>query len=175
MSDKPDKTARYGEPKPERMRPSMQPQGAGVDTTQRGVGVDRKRPPQRIDPGTRQVGRAVCVALAMADPFERASIARTLVQAGCEVELLASSADVKSVNIDSLEVLFADFDASDVFTIVDAIRTAARYELPLLAWTARKSDVDRGLRTMKYGKFEVLDRKSRMPDLVEAVKRLSSE
>jgi hypothetical protein len=174
MPDKPDKTASYGEPRREHAAPSVQPGSGGVDTTQRGVGVDRRRPPQRIDPGTRKVGRTVGVGLAMGDPFERASVARTLVQAGCNVEILTSPGDLKSIDVTTLEVLVADFDASDIFAIVDAVGSA-HYELPLLAWTARKSDVDRGLRAMKYSKFEVLDRKSRMPDLVESVKRLSSD
>ena len=174
MSDKPDKTASYGEPRRERVTPSMPPQSQGVDTTKQGVGIDRRRPPQRIDPGTRSVGRAVGVALIVSDPFERASIARALVQAGCGVEILAGVGDVKVVDVTTLELVIADFDAADVFAIVDAL-TRASYELPLVALTARRSDVDRGLRAMKYEKFEVLDRKSRMPDLVEAVKRLSSE
>lgn len=173
MSDKPDKTASYGEPRRERLTPSIQPSPSGVDTTQQGVGIDRRRPPQRIDPGTRTVGRAVGVALIIGDPFERASIARALVQAGCGVEILAAVDDVKNVDVTTLELLVADFDAPDVFAIVDAV-SRAHYELPLVAWTSRRNDVDRGLRAMKYTHFEVLDRKSRMPDLVEAVKRLSS-
>src|SRR5687768_3502325 len=90
-----EQTADYGDPAARRdaARRSGVPQPDGQDTKP-GVGIDKRRPPQRIDPGTRKVGRAVAVALAMKDPFERASIARALVHAGCAVELIASSADV---------------------------------------------------------------------------------
>jgi hypothetical protein len=165
-----EQTADYGDPAARRdaaRRSSAPVLNEGLDTKP-GVGVDQRRPPQRVDPGTRKVGRAVAVALAMRDPFERASIARSLVHAGCAVELIASSADVPP----ELEILVADFDSPEVFSIVDALR-AAHAGLPVLAWTSRRADVERGLRTLKYGIYEVLDRTARMPDLIEAVRRLT--
>lgn len=164
-----DQTADYGDPAARRQaRRSAAPEPVvGLDTKP-GVGIDNRRPPVRVDAGTRKVNRALTVALAMKDPFERASIARSLVHAGCSVELIASTRDVPP----ELDLLLADFDSHLVFSIVDSLRTA-HGELPILAWTSRRADVERGLRAMKYGRYEVVERGSRMPDLIEAVRRLT--
>ncbi len=166
-----DQTADYGDPVARRdgARRSLVPEVAEGQQTKPGVGIDRKRPPQRIDAGTRQVGRAVVVALAMKDPFERASLARSLLHAGCAVELIGSSAQVPP----ELEVLVADFDAPDVFSIVDRL-CAAHEGLPIVAWTARRADVERGLKALKFGAYVVLERTARMPELIEAVRRLTA-
>lgn len=172
MSKKPDDTASYGEKKERSPRSLLPSVPMAHDSTKPGLGVDRRRPPQRIDAGTRTVGRAMGVALAMSDPFQRASIARALVLAGCGVEIVSSYDDVPSIDLSAVEILVADFDANEVFAIVDALREV-HPDLPVVAWTARKLDVQRGLATMKFGKYEVLDRGSRMPDLIEALRRLT--
>lgn len=166
-----EQTADYGDPVARRdgVRRSIVPEVTEGQETKPGVGVDRRRPPQRIDAGTRKVGRAVVVALAMKDPFERASLARSLLHAGCAVELIGSSADVPP----ELEVLVADFDSPDVFSIVDKL-CEVHAGLPIVAWTARRAEVERGLRALKFGAFEVLERTARMPDLIEAVRRLTA-
>ena len=147
MSKKPDDTASYGEKKERSPRSLLPNVPAPHDTTKPGLGIDRKRPPQRIDAGTRTVGRAMCVALAMSDPFQRASIARALVLAGCGVEIVSSYDDVPSIDLSAVEILIADFDANEVFAIVDALREV-HPDLPVVAWTARKLDVQRGLESL---------------------------
>jgi hypothetical protein len=72
----------------------------------------------------------------------------------------------------NVEILVADFDAPEVYGIVDALR-GVHPDLPIVAWTSRKDDVERGLRALKYGRFEVHNRTARVPELIEAVKRLA--
>jgi hypothetical protein len=171
MTRKPDDTADYGVPgavKEKAHRAGAAPEPP-KDTTQRGVGVDRKRPPQSIRPHKRPAGQPIAVGLAMQDPYERSSIARTLILAGCSLELVGSPRELPA----EASVLVADFDAPDVFAIVDAMRQAHE-GIPIIAWTARREDVERGLERMKYGPFAVLDRSSRVDELVEAVNKLAN-
>ncbi|MGZ3419749.1 MAG: hypothetical protein ACXVEF_05600 [Polyangiales bacterium] len=171
MPRKPDDTADYGVPVAKKEKPhraGASPLDAPRDSTKPGVGVDRKRPPQSIRPLKRASGQPSVVALAMQDHYERASMARTLLLAGCSVELVSSSRDVPA----DATVLVADFDSPEVFAIVDAMR-AAHAGIPIVAWTARRADVESGLTKMKYGPFAVLDRSSRIHALVDEVNRLA--
>lgn len=51
-------------------------------------------------------------------------------------------------------------------------RALVHPELPALAWTNRVAIVERGLSSMSFGRFEVVDRTSRVSNLVEAMRRL---
>jgi hypothetical protein len=140
--------------------------GGRLGGTRPGVGIDPTRPPVRVDPGTRRLDRPVSVALAMPLAVERTAIAKALVQAQCTVTLINAAEDVGDA-----EVLVADFDAPDVFALVEACRRS-RGDVPTVAWTSRRAMVERGLSAMGFEQVEALDRKARMSDLVEAVKRL---
>jgi len=173
--DKIDKTRSYsggGKPKREKHVRIDSIQPSPHDTTRRGVGHDPVRPPQRIDAGTRRLGRHVAVALAIKDPFERASMARALVHAQCTVVTIESAKSVVADEVAEVEILVADFDAPEVYGIVDALR-GLHPDLPIIAWTSRRDEVDRGLRALKYGRFEVHHRGARVPELIEAVQRLA--
>lgn len=152
MTDNPNKPGRFGD-------------------TRRGVGVDPVRPPARIEPGSRKLGRPVGVALVLPDSLERANVARALIQARCSVTPIATVQDVRAENLADIEVVIADFDVSNVLTVVDALRSV-HPELPALAWTNRVAIVERGLSSMSFGRFEVVDRSSRVSNLVEAMRRL---
>jgi hypothetical protein len=107
----------------------------------------------------------------MGDPIERTSLARALVQAQCEV-IIVVSAEHDPAELGGAEILIADFDASEVYGIVDAMRRL-RPDLPIVAWTSRTQEVERGLTALKYAPFEVHGRTTRIPDLIDAVKRLA--
>lgn len=173
MVRKPDDTADYEEPlvkKEKAHRAGTTPIDEPRDSTKPGLGVDRKRPPQSIRPLKRSVGQPSIVALSMQDHFERATIARTLILVGCSVELVGTARDVPG----DATILIADFDSPEVFGVVDAMR--ATFEgIPILAWTSRREEVERGLAKMKYGPFSVLDRSSRVHALVDEVNRLAAE
>src|SRR5262245_7790981 len=110
MPRKPEDTADYGErvvkEKQHRAGAPAAEQEDG-NSTKPGVGIDRKRPPQSIRAHKRAAGAPISVALAMQDPYERASIARTLLLAGSSVDLVGSPRDVPA----DAHVLVADFDA----------------------------------------------------------------
>ncbi len=173
--DKADKTLTYGDPgKPKRERAVRIDSAAPSphDVTRQGVGHDPVRPPQRIDAGTRRLGRHVTVAIAIKDPFERASMARALVHAQCTVVIVESPKHADPEELANVEILVADFDAPEVYGIVDALR-GVHPDLPIVAWTARRDEVKRGLHALQYGRFEVHNRTARVPELIEAVKRLA--
>ena len=173
--DKGDKTLSYaegGKPKREKAVRIDSAAPSPHDVTRQGVGHDPVRPPQRIDAGTRRLGRHVAVALAMKDPFERASVARALVHAQCTVVIVESANHGDPEEVASVEILVADFDAPEVYGIVDGLR-GVHPDLPIIAWTSRRDEVERGLRALKYGRFEVHNRTARVPELIEAVKRLA--
>lgn len=146
--------------------------GGRLGGTRPGGTVDPTRPPSRVDPGKRRLDRVVSVALAMRDPVERASLARALIQARCTVTMINSAEDAAGADLTEAQVLVADFDAPDVFKIVEAIRRT-REDLPALAWTSRRAIVERGLSVMGFDRAEVLDRTARISELVEAVQRLA--
>lgn len=145
--------------------------GGRLGGTRPGVGTDPKRPPTRIDPGKRRLDRPVAVALVMKDPLERTSIAKALIQAQCNVMMINSVEEASEVDLSETEVLVADFDAPTVFAIVDAIRR--EHDLPTLAWTGRRAIVERGLSAMGFSNVVVLERTSRVPELVAAVQQLA--
>jgi len=170
MSEKPNKTAGYGDA---RAKPAAEPRNVPgrFGNTRRGVGVDPVRPPARIEPGSRKLTRPVGVALVLPDHLERATLAKSLVQARCSVTSLTTASEVRPEELGELEIVVADFDAPNVLTIVDALRSI-HPDLPAIAWTNRVAVVETGLKTMSFGRFEVVDRSSRAPRIVEAVRRL---
>jgi hypothetical protein len=174
--DKADKTLNYGDGAKGKRERAARVGDSGVpsahDVTRQGVGHDPVRPPQRIDAGTRRLGRHVAVALAIRDPFERATVARALVQGQCTVVIVEAAKQVNPEEVAEVEILVADFDAPEVYAIVDALR-GVHPDLPIVACTSRREEVERGLRALKYGRFEVHPRGGRIPDLIEAVKRLA--
>jgi hypothetical protein len=146
--------------------------GGRLGGTRPGVGMDPKRPPARIDPGKRRLDRPVNVALAVKDPLERTTLAKSLIQAQCTVTMINSSADAVGADLDAIEVLVADFDAPEVFAIVEAIRKS-HSDLAVLAWTSRKAMVERGLTAMGFSNVVALDRKSPVGDLIAGVQQLA--
>lgn len=174
--DKLTKTLNYGDPTKGKRDPAVRigesASPSPLEMTRPGVGHDPVRPPQRIDPGTRRLGRHVAVALAMNEPFERASVARALVHAQCTVVIVESAKHVSAQELAGVEILVADFDSPQIFDIVAAVR-AIHPELPIIAWTSRRDEVERGLRATNFGRFEVHNRTSRVPEFIEAVKRLA--
>ena len=146
--------------------------GGRLGGTRPGGTVDPTRPPSRVDPGKRRLDRPVSVALAMRDPVERSTLAKALIQARCTVTMINSPEEAASADLADAEVLVADFDAPDVFKIVEVIRRT-REDLPALAWTSRRAIVERGLSVMGFERAEALDRTARIPELVEAVQRLA--
>lgn len=145
--------------------------GGRLGGTRPGVGTDPKRPPTRIDPGKRRLDRPVAVVVVMKDPLERTSLAKALIQAQCTVTMINSATETADVDFAESEVLVADFDAPEVFAIVDAIRR--EHDLPTLAWTSRRAVVERGLSAMGFANVLVLDRTARVPELVAAVQHLA--
>lgn len=139
--------------------------------TRRGVGIDPVRPPAPIEPGSRKLKRPVGVAVFLPDPLERSNLARALVAASCSVTPCLQVGDVRAEDVGEVEVVVADFDAPNALALVDALRSI-HAELPAIAWTRRVALVQKGLEAATFGRYEVLDRSSRTPALIEAVRRL---
>lgn len=109
----------------------------------------------------------------MRDPLERMNLARALIAAQCSVTMINAADDASDLEeTEEIEVIVADFDAPNVFAIVEALRRE-HAELPTVAWTSRKAVVERGLTAMGFVNVIALERTARIPDLVEAVQRLA--
>lgn len=145
--------------------------GGRLGGTRPGVGADPGRATVRIDPEKRR-DRPIAVALAMKNPIERDALAQALIHATCTVTMIHSAADATGADLDAIEVLVADFDAPEVFAIVEAIRRE-HSDLPTLAWTSRKAIVERGLTAMGFTSVVAIDRKSPVGDLIAGVQELA--
>jgi len=142
-----------------------------VQNTRRGVGHDERRPPPAVLPKrAKKVDEALVLSFATHDGLFRATLARVLVRAGCDVTIIHAAADVAALG-ESPDVAILDFDGDDAPTLFGAFHEACP-GMPVLALTSEPEKVGRALKLMRLCPFEVLERSSPSADILEAVKRL---
>lgn len=139
--------------------------------TRRGVGYDERRPPPAALPKrAKKIDAALVLCLATNDGLFRATLARVLVRAGCDVSIIHAASDVAALR-ESPDVGILDFDGDDAPTVFGAFHEACP-GMPVLALTSDPEKVGRALKLMRLCPFEVLERSSPSADVLEAVKRL---
>lgn len=151
---------------------SIPPEPVGPShATRPGVGHDDRHPPPAVLPRReRPVSSAMVLCLATHDALFRATLARVLVRAGCDVTVIHDASDVKALT-EAPDVAILDFDGNDAPSLFGAFREACP-SLPFLVLTSDPSKVARALKLMRVQSFEVLERRSTGADVLEAASRL---
>jgi hypothetical protein len=169
----PNRTQDYRVPRGQDEVPSKKPTDAvGVaQATRRGVGHDERRPPPAVLPKrAKRVDQALGLVLASGDGLIRATLARGLVRAGCDVQIVQSESDVTALT-EAPDVAVLDFDAENAPALFGALQESSP-KLPVLALASDQEKVRRALQIVRMCPFEVVDRRASAADVLEAVKRL---
>lgn len=150
---------------------ALPPVPSPVQATRRGVGHDERRPPPAVLPKREgRVDEAFHLALATSDGLFRATLARGLVRAGCDLHIVGSETDVAGLE-HAPDVAILDFDSVDAPTLFGAFHEHAP-GTPVVALTAEVDKVKRALQLMKLCPYEVVPRRAPIADVLEAAKRL---
>lgn len=169
----PTRTCDYGEP---RARPSVEP-GPPVDgegaphATRRGVGHDERRPPPSSLPKrAKRVDAPLVLALATHDGLFRATLARALVRAGCDVCSIDATEDVSGLP-EAPDAAIVDFEAEAAPSIIGAFHEVFPGRA-IVALCTDPETVRRGLSRMRLPAFGVIERRAPVADVIDVVKRL---
>lgn len=118
--------------------------------------------------GTRQRIRTLLV---YSDRFTRASLARQLVAASCDVTVIDSIVDIASVT-DFPGVAIVDLAAREIDLVLSAM-VARNPQLRVVALLAGDESAEELLEAARVKKFQTVPRSMRAPELVEMLRRLA--
>jgi CheY-like chemotaxis protein len=116
------------------------------------------------------------VILVDADRFGRASLARALVQAQCDVTVLDDAADVIRAleSSEPLDVVITDIDGIEIESMLRALQRI-RPNVPVIAWTKNARAVaEHVLMTASITTFDVMPKAARSAEVIELVRRLAA-
>ena len=116
------------------------------------------------------------VILVDADRFGRASLARALVQAQCDVTVLDDAAEVVRAleSSEPLDVVITDIDGLEIESMLRALRRI-RPAVPVIAWTkSARAVAEHVMMTASITTYDVMPKAARSAELIELVRRLSS-
>ncbi len=116
------------------------------------------------------------VILVDGDRFGRASLARALVQAQCDVTVLDSASEVVTALASGewLDVVITDVDGVDVESMLRALQRL-RPTTPVIAWTrATRAVAEHVLLTANVASFEIIAKASRTSEVIELVRRFAA-
>lgn len=116
------------------------------------------------------------VILVDADRFGRASLARALVQAQCDVTVLDDAAEVIRAleSPEPLDVVITDIDGLEIESMLRALRRI-RPTVPVIAWTkSARAVAEHVLMTASIATYDVMPKAARSAEVIELVRRLAS-
>lgn len=122
----------------------------------------------------RKVARPA-VILVDADRFGRASLARAMVQAQCDVTVLDDVGEVMKVleSNEPLDVLVADVDGIEIDPLLRTL-VRLRPDVPVVAWTkSTRAIAEHVLMTNSVQHYEIVPKGARSAEVIEVVRRLA--
>jgi CheY-like chemotaxis protein len=127
---------------------------------------------------TKRVHRLARPSVILVDPdrFGRASLARALVQAQCDVTVLDDIGEViRALESDEpLDVVITDIDGIDIESLLRALRRI-RPTVPVIAWTKNARAVaEHVFLTASITTFDVMAKTARSAEVIDLVRRLST-
>ncbi|MEO7094565.1 MAG: response regulator, partial [Polyangiales bacterium] len=127
---------------------------------------------------TKRVHRVARPSVILVDPdrFGRASLARALVQAQCDVTVLDDATEVIRAleGNEPLDVVITDIDGIEIDSLLRALRRI-RPAVPVIAWTkSARAVAEHVLLTAAVTTFDIMPKNARSAEVIELVRRLAS-
>jgi CheY-like chemotaxis protein len=127
---------------------------------------------------TKRIQRVARPSVILVDPdrFGRASLARALVQAQCDVTVLDDAGDVIRAleSAEPLDVVITDIDGVDIEALLRALRRI-RPTVPVIAWTkSARAVAEHVLLTASIAVFDVMPKSARSVEVIDLVRRMAT-